>query len=323
MSFSATIAAVAAQSLLPFFTKSRAALSLSINIAAIKAQSLQPIVAKPQAALSLLTMIALLGNTAQPSRQTTEAETTPEAVMEVLDVIPDAGIAQNQPPPLITEAVEDTAQSDTSEDPFATRILKYMRAKGYKIFTGARNYNIVYIEGINQDGTLNDDRPNVFNDLRIVIEVIDGTPRIVGIWEATTEPGHYHTYNPMNPSGAARIKLGQYTAWVLGPHGYSNPHEALVQVDNLTVHRDANFDFKRTNDREFTGWGFGINQHWGYDNDRDNIGRASAGCLVGRTRKGHIAFMGLVTNDVRYKANPNFMFTSTIIDGSDLNTMFN
>ena len=70
------------------------------------------------------------------------------------------------------------------------------------------------------NGTENDDRPNHFNDLRIIIAFNEAfRPVIEGIYLATTEPGFYYTDNPMNAKGAARIAFGQYTAWQVGAIG--------------------------------------------------------------------------------------------------------
>lgn len=193
-----------------------------------------------------------------------------------------------------------------------------MQKKGYQIATGNDEYNIVYVEGMNGDGTLNSDLPNQFNDRRMVIEFVDGKPKLVGNWEATTEPGYHYTNRPMNPKGAARIAFGQYKAWRVGIHGNSEPHEALVQVAPIKVHRDANKDMRRTGDKTDEGI-FGINQHWGYDCPHTNIGLASAGCLVGRTRSGHREFMKLIKQDIRYRLDNNYLFMTTIIAGDDLN----
>jgi hypothetical protein len=201
---------------------------------------------------------------------------------------------------------------------FASRIIKYMQAKNYEIFTGTQEYNIVYVEGINGDGKLNPDQPNSFNDRRLVIQILEGKPKIIGNWDATTEPGYYYTDNPMNPEGAARIKFGQYKAWQVGIHGTSEPHEALVQTAApVTVHRDLNRDMIRTGDRLDTGF-FGINQHCGYDMPSNDIYYASAGCLVGRTRQGHRDFMRLIKQDRRYQLNRKYAFVSTIIPGDQL-----
>ncbi len=220
---------------------------------------------------------------------------------------------------LIETSLEELPQPalDLSAGDLAARIVQYMRQKGYQVFAGPGERNIVYVEGMNPDGTLNDDPPNQFNDLRLVIAFEDARPKILGRWEATTEPGSHYTHKPMNARGAARIRFGQYRAWQVGVHGNSDPHEALVQAAPVTVHRDANKDFQRPGDREDTGL-FGINQHWGYDLPRNDIDTASAGCLVGRTRDGHREFMRLVKQDPRCRTDSRFLFSTTVIAGDDL-----
>jgi len=210
---------------------------------------------------------------------------------------------------------------DLSGDDMVTKIIKYMETKGYHISTGAKNYNIVYVEGMRENLTVDEkDAPNLFNDLRMVIEIIpNGKPTIVDKWEGTTEPGSHFTKNPENTEGAARIAFGQYKSWSVGQHcGKSGAcHEALVQVEPVTVHRDKNKDFIRTKDRLFTG-NFGINQHWGFDFPRNDIKVASAGCLVGRTTAGHKEFMKLIKQDKRYQLNNKYKFFTTIIPGNEL-----
>ena len=198
-----------------------------------------------------------------------------------------------------------------------TKIIKYIEAQKYQIFTREGELNIVYVEGMNTDGVLNSDEPNHFNDVRMVIGFEEGKPIVLGNWQATTEPGYHYTDNPMNPNGAARIAFGQYVAWQVGIHGNAEPHEALVQVDYVKVHRDYNRDMMRTGDDVFEG-NFGINQHHGYDHPQNDIYTASAGCLVGRTRAGHSQFMEVIKSDRRYQADPDFIFTTTIIPADQL-----
>jgi len=137
--------------------------------------------------------------------------------------------------------------------------------------------------------------------------------------EGTTEPGIFWTMNPMNPRGAARIAFGQSKAWAVGIHlrGKASAHEALVQVAEVTVHRDLNKDFKRLNDRVETGL-FGINQHWGYDAPKDDLGNTSAGCLVGRTKKGHREFMAMLKSDPRFLASPSYKFVAAVLPGDEV-----
>lgn len=226
---------------------------------------------------------------------------------------------------LDSDTAKKLIETDPSELPspelkpgndLAGRIIKYMLDKNYHVFTKTGEYNIVYVEGMNSDGTVNNDAPNQFNDRRIVIEFVDGIPKIKGIWEATTEPGTYWVNNPMNPKGAARIQFNQFKAWRVGTHKDQFP--ALVQVDNITVHRDFDRNGSRTGDKLDTGSDFGVNQHHAKDAPRHDIGRWSAGCLVGRSKAEHDQFMEIIMQDRRYKLSNQYVFETAIIPCDDL-----
>lgn len=220
-----------------------------------------------------------------------------------------------------------TAEALLNNDPNAYFPLKDggsdLAAKTLRLMTKNKHWicrhpdcvNIIYLEGVSPDGTPNPDKPDVFNDLRLLVKVANGKPVLAGAWEGTTEPGRYWTENPMNPKGAARIAFGQYYAWSVGIH--NNSHEALRQVLPITVHRDRNKDYKRTGDAQETGVFF-INQHWGYDMPVSSLGNSSAGCLVGRTKAGHREFMKLVKADARAEASGGYKFTTAVMDGSEL-----
>ena len=222
---------------------------------------------------------------------------------------------------LIETSLGDVPQQpiDLSKNDTAAKIIKYMQAKRYQISTGAKSFNIVYVEGMSENLALNNDPPNEFNDVRMVIEIVKNVPTIVGKWEGTTEPGTHFTLNPMNPNGAARIAFGQYKAWRVGTHfgSGSDPHEALEQVADISVFRDKNKDMIRTGDKLFTGL-FEINQHWGFDTPRNNIKLASAGCLIGRTRAGHREFMKIIKQDKRFMSSSSYIFLTTIIPGNEI-----
>jgi hypothetical protein len=198
----------------------------------------------------------------------------------------------------------------------AGRIAAAMQAAGHWINRHPDCVNIVYVEGMDPDGSPNTDAPNEFNDLRLLLRVNRaGNPELVAGWEATSEPGRFHTViKKLDPRGAARIALGQFKAWSVGTHNVGKPsaHEALVQTLPIKVHRDLNEDFERTGDKVFEGL-FGINQHWGFDLPKGDIGSASAGCLVGRTRKGHREFMQLCKADPRFTASHGYRFMAAVI----------
>lgn len=222
---------------------------------------------------------------------------------------------------LLTKSVEEVAPLVLGED-LASKLIKYMVRKEYWVARAPGFVNIVYVEGMDEDGTLNDDVPDKFNDLRLVITIEEGRPKILKKWQATTEPGRFHTMNPpagVKHLGVARIAFGQYKAWSVGiHHGLSghSVHEALVQVDKIIVCRDLNKDFKRTGDLTFEGV-FAINQHSGFDHSPENIGGASAGCLVGRAHAGHLEFMKLVKADPRFRESSHYTFMTAVIAGDD------
>lgn len=202
---------------------------------------------------------------------------------------------------------------------FASRIIKYMQLNDYWLAYLPGFVNVVYVEGVNADGSLNSDTFNQFNDRRLVIDFEQGRPRLLLNALATTEPGLYYTINPMNPGGAARIAFGQYKAWRVGTHmaGRPSAHEALVQVMDVKIYRDLNQDGQRTGDRIVVGSGFGINQHSGHDADANNIGRQSAGCLVVRSHAEHKQFMQIIKTDPRYQASHGYTYMTTVIAGDD------
>ncbi|MBC7893704.1 MAG: peptidoglycan-binding protein, partial [Sphingobacteriaceae bacterium] len=216
---------------------------------------------------------------------------------------------------------EDTFLPLTLGVDFASRIIRYMQLKNFWFARLPDFLTIVYVEGADANGQPNADAFNQFNDRRIVLKIENGKPKILFNVLGTTEPGKFFTDNPTNPQGAARIAFGQYKSWQVGTHKSGTPtaHEALVQAADVSVHRDLNRDGKRTGDRIFVGSGFGINQHSGRNAPVTDIGKASAGCLVGRTTVEHEQFMALVKTDPRYNiANKGYRFMSTIIAGDDL-----
>jgi Putative peptidoglycan binding domain len=164
-------------------------------------------------------------------------------------------------------------------DTLPGRIAAALSSAGHWLCRHPDAINIVYVEGLDPDGTPNTDAPNVFNDLRLVLRVNRaGNPEIVDRWEATSEPGTFHTIvKKLDPRGAARIGFGQFKAWSVGTHmaGRPSAHEALVQTLPIRVHRDLNEDFERTGDAVFEGL-FGVNQHWGFNLPKSDIGSAIA-----------------------------------------------
>lgn len=209
-----------------------------------------------------------------------------------------------------------TNQTFNSNMSLISKVINYMKDNNYQIDEGLDIYNIVYVEGVDKEGRLNSDAIDQWNDRRMLFQVEGSQVLVIGNWPATTEPGKPYTFNPMNVKGAARIQFGQYKAWMVGVHGNSFPHESLIQVAPVTVCRDLNKDGYRTGDKLDTGL-FGINQHSTSGSPKE-IGYWSAGCFVGRSLSEHRIFMNLLKSDRRYRENPQYVFRTTIIDGSKL-----
>lgn len=187
---------------------------------------------------------------------------------------------------------------------------------GYWISRHPKCVNIVCVEGMNPDGTQNDNKPNRLNDSRSLLSIDSaGTPILVGIWKGTTEPSKYWTEHPMDRRGAARIAFGQYKSWSVG--WYHN-HEVLRQVRPITVYRDLNKDFSRKGDQSYAG-NFGMHHHWGYNYRDNDLGHTSAGCLVSQKTTEHKKFMSLVKSDPRYdKGTRAYRFMAAILPYSAL-----
>ena len=106
----------------------------------------------------------------------------------------------------------------------AAAIVAAMRRKGYIIDTQPGEINIVYVEGLNEDGTVNDDAADKWNDLRVVIGFEGDKPVMLGKWRATTEPGSYYTEHPItrparrgSSSGNTRLGASACTAATMRP----------------------------------------------------------------------------------------------------------
>ena len=117
----------------------------------------------------------------------------------------------------------------------------------------------------------------------------------------------------MEPGGAFHIALGQQTAWIMGQY---HVQTALKQVRDLVGTRDLHKDFKRQGDP--VKGDFGVHHHWGYNFPKDNAGKSSAGCQVGRTETGHNEFINILKHDERYIQDHDFVWTSTVLEVDDV-----
>ncbi len=192
------------------------------------------------------------------------------------------------------------------------RIKRTMLAKGYPWFD---DQNVVSIEGIDPNGTVNRNRPNAFDDVKLVL---DGQGRIIGgPWEATTHPGKYWTEHPMAEGGAFIIALGPQACWTPGEY-----HQKIVwrQAEDSTIlgHRDPDCTYKRQGAPIKHG-DIGVHHHGGYNLLKDNISNAAAGCQVIRLEAKQQEFMELTLRCPRYQSNKkSFRLTATVLEAKDI-----
>jgi hypothetical protein len=197
----------------------------------------------------------------------------------------------------------------------AMRILAAMTRLMYPVATAPGTTNIVYVEGMNLNGTPNANRLNAFDSIRTVLSVADpGGPELLGAWEATTHAGLYFEIHRLNPAGAFHIALGPQRCWIMGRY---HDMEALLQALPIHGTRD-NADNKFQRGSQLVVGEFGVHHHWGYNYPQDDVGRSSAGCQVGRTEAGHNEFIAILKKDPRYQADPKFIWTSTVLTASQV-----
>lgn len=203
-----------------------------------------------------------------------------------------------------------------------------MIAKGYKVDRDQLHYNIIYIEGCDEDGRRNSDSPGLWNDRRLLVVFERGVPVLKINEPATTEPGLLVPPLSSRKKGVfalPRIAFGQHVGcWRMGFHKQNIDHPALVQVKAVPISRDTDRDGKRSkSDSKFSNVIIGLNQHTVSRHYNGGfVGQQSLGCLVCRNRTKHQEFLDFLKFDPRYVEDQNYAFTTTVINGDELAQLF-
>jgi hypothetical protein len=165
----------------------------------------------------------------------------------------------------------------TPPETLAEKIVAVCKKRGYPLKTNG-DYNIIGLEGVNPDGTANNDAPDQWNDCMALLRFSGDRPVIDWIAQSTTEPGRYYTDRPMDSRGAARLDTGYHPKlWSRGLH---KSYSAMAQTGPARLVRDRNRDFLRNDAVTVESWR-GINWHTTYGAlNPHSIGRWSAGCCV-------------------------------------------
>ncbi len=152
----------------------------------------------------------------------------------------------------------------------ADQIKAVVLSKDYKYFEGDKNINIIGVRN-------SDNLTNEFDDDLYIVMEEDGEVVVHHFKDFTTDPGNYYLKKKfLNKDGCAILKPGQYRGmYTFGRH--RGKYEALCQIKECTLYRDADKDDLISKGVEDTGM-FGINLHHAFDSE--DINRYSAGCQV-------------------------------------------
>ena len=153
-------------------------------------------------------------------------------------------------------------------------IVSTLKGKGYLIYTEPNRLNIVGIRTNNKVSLTFDDY--------IAFFYYDENGNLLGsVCDATTDPSVKFLSSPINSTGAAILKAGQYVdSYKIGLH--KGKYTALVQSKPVTVIRDNDRDSLLNFFAETETGMFGINIHRATigKNNIEEIGADSAGCQV-------------------------------------------
>lgn len=199
--------------------------------------------------------------------------------------------------------------------PSIEAMVETMETKGYRIYDTPQvdwNLNIV---GIRSAVTT----AGAFDDTLAVFQRFGGSWEI-SYYDITTDPGLFYLERPVNGSGAAILKEGQYCgAYKLDLHarGLRSAHLALCQrLAPVTVHRHAGRDdgLDPGDLRTETGM-FGINIHRGNASHAapHNVA-CSAGCQVFADPRKFAEFMAKCREGAKAFGNK---FTYTLLHERD------
>lgn len=188
------------------------------------------------------------------------------------------------------------------------RVKRTMLAKSYPWFD---EQNVTSIEGMDPNGIPNQNRPNAFDDVKMIL---NGAGKIIaGPFQGTTQPGKFWTRHRMNPKGAFIIALGPQRVWTPGPyHGFTVWRQA--EDSHIMGFRDDAEDYTRHGEPIDCG-DIGVHHHGGYNLPRDDIGRAAAGCQVIEFTESQAIFMKMTLACSRFRKDG---LTATVLRATDL-----
>jgi hypothetical protein len=186
-----------------------------------------------------------------------------------------------------------------------------VKSKGYVYFEDVNNKGFdVNIIGVRNSST-GQKVTNAFDDC-ITLSYKENGEWKFHCWPATTDPGKKGVLEYHNAAGVARLVEGQYR----GSHGiglHQGKYEALRQLKNVKVYRDANKDVNYDENKIAEGV-FGINIHKA-GADSTYVENWSEGCQVFKKSADFEEFMKICRKARDIHGNS---FTYTLIESSDI-----
>ena len=187
-------------------------------------------------------------------------------------------------------------------------ILCAMQARGYKVFTNPRGYDL-NIVGIRSSIT----KAGQFDDWLTVFWMESGK-WVYHAYPGTTDPGSRYLTKPLKDvrhKGTAILKPGQYRiCYKIGKH--RDKYTALVQCGKVTVYRDNNRDDVLDTDGMQQTGKYGINIHRAHRREiLLEVGAHSAGCQVFQDPRHFAEFMSFARRAARRYGN---RFTYTLLE---------
>jgi hypothetical protein len=207
--------------------------------------------------------------------------------------------------------------SNPSSNPEIDKMVKFMRSKGYVVYTEQYKLNIIAFR--NKD---NGNISNRFDETLVVFFLNENNIWISKNYMVTTVPGYKPGTNQL-PDKVAILQLGQYVdQYKIGYHqnrtgkqggqidskgNLQAEHKCLKLAYSVVLRsKDGSlYDYSSPTDKG----SFGINIHHAGNPQSENVNNHSEGCIVFKSYNGHVEFMKYCENQVTTAKKSTFSFT--------------